>query len=195
MEREVLLTGIGGQGVQLAARTLAVGAMRAGRQVMSFGTYGGAMRGGNTDATVVVADGPVRTPPTVTAAWFGLGMHHDYWSGVAARLRPGGIAIIDSTIFPDDLSGSEVRMLGVEASRIARDIGAPKAGSMVALGALAAATALVDVESLVAAAQEVHPPYRAKFAEANGRAIEAGAALFPESIVNAWSVLSLTVPT
>ena len=51
MEREVLFTGIGGQGVQLAAKVLALAATRDDREVMSLGTYGGTMRGGKTDAT------------------------------------------------------------------------------------------------------------------------------------------------
>ena len=64
-EREVLWTGIGGQGGQLAAKILALAAIREGREVMSLGTYGGTMRGGNTAATVVIADGPISSPPMV----------------------------------------------------------------------------------------------------------------------------------
>lgn len=193
MEREVLLTGIGGQGVQLAARTLAVSAISVGREVMVFGTYGGSMRGGNTDATVVLADSPVRTPPTVTAAWFGLGMHHDYWDSVAARLRPGGLAVIDSSVFKGDVGIADFQVLEVEASQTAIELGAPMAGSMVVLGALSAATGLIAIEALTAAAHEVLPPYRARHAEANAKAIEAGAALVPDRLVDAWSDLSLSV--
>ena len=40
----MLLTGIGGQGVQLAARTLAVAAVKCDLEVMVFGDYGGLMR-------------------------------------------------------------------------------------------------------------------------------------------------------
>ena len=54
MEREVLLTGIGGQGVQLAAQVLARAAALEGKGVMLFGVYSGMMRGGNSDSTVVV---------------------------------------------------------------------------------------------------------------------------------------------
>ena len=71
-EREVLLTGIGGQGVQLAAQVLARAGVRDGRHVLLFGVYGGAMRGMNTDATVVVADAPVEAPAEIVrtlAAW------------------------------------------------------------------------------------------------------------------------------
>ena len=39
--------------------------MAEGRDVQVFGSYGGMMRGGATEATIVVADGPVESPPTV----------------------------------------------------------------------------------------------------------------------------------
>ena len=68
MEREILFTGIGGQGVQLAANVLAHAAMVEGRDVQLFGSYGGMMRGGNTDAELVVADGSIEAPPTVGGA-------------------------------------------------------------------------------------------------------------------------------
>ena len=193
MEREVLLTGIGGQGVQLAARTLAVAATSAGREVMVFGRYGGAMRGGNTDSTVVVADEPVRTPPTVRAAWYGFAMHHAYWADVASRLRPGGVAVIDSSVFQGDPGRDDVRIVTVDGSGTANDLGAPLAGSMVVLGALAAATRIVEIDALVAATAEVLPPYRASHAEANARAVMAGAALVPNPVADAWSDEPLTV--
>ena len=46
-ERELAMTGIGGQGVQFAAQVMSRGAIAEGRQVMMFGSYGGMMRGGN----------------------------------------------------------------------------------------------------------------------------------------------------
>ena len=66
MERELLITGIGGQGVQLSAQVLARAATLEGREVMYLGLYGGMMRGGNTDSTVVIADGPILAPPVVS---------------------------------------------------------------------------------------------------------------------------------
>jgi Pyruvate/2-oxoacid:ferredoxin oxidoreductase gamma subunit len=194
VEREVLLTGIGGQGVQLAARTLAVAATSTGREVMVFGRYGGAMRGGNTDSIVVIADEPVRTPPTVVAAWYGLAMHHAYWDDVARRLRPGGLAVIDSSVFHGDPGRDDVHIVAVDGSGTASDLGAPLAGSMVVLGALAAATRLVEIDALVAASAHVLPPYRASHAAANARAIEAGAALVAQPLSDAWSTDVLAAP-
>jgi len=193
MEREVLLTGIGGQGVQLASRTLAVAAMAEGREVMLFGSYGGAMRGGNTDATVIVGDGPLLSPPTVTAAWYALGMHHAYWPEVADRLRPGGVAVIDCSVFRGDPEVPGRLVLPIEASRAATDMGASRAASMVALGALVAATGLVGTDALVAAASEVLPSYRADHARSNAEALLLGMSLIPEPVADAWDLTPVTM--
>jgi len=45
MEHEIYLSGVGGQGIQLAAKTLALAAMRGRRQVMLNAFYGFEMRG------------------------------------------------------------------------------------------------------------------------------------------------------
>src|SRR4051812_3373502 len=100
-EREVLLTGIGGQGVQLAAQVLARAAVLEGRDVMLFGVYGGVMRGGNSDATVVVAAGPVQAPPIVSHAWSAIALHPRYWDVLAPRLIDGAAVLVNSSLFDE----------------------------------------------------------------------------------------------
>src|ERR1700680_3840248 len=96
VERELLMTGIGGQGVQLATQVLARALTLEDRYVMSLGTYGGTMRGGNTDAARVFADRPISSPPIVASAWSGLAMHHRFWEGMHARLRSGAILVVNT---------------------------------------------------------------------------------------------------
>ncbi len=82
MEHEIMMTGVGGQGVQLAAQILARSAVVEQREVMTLGTYGGTMRGGNTDSTLVVADGPIHSPPIVAEVGIALAMHHAFFEPV-----------------------------------------------------------------------------------------------------------------
>ena len=89
MEREILLTGIGGQGVQLGAQVLARAAARENRGVILLGTYGGSMRGGPTDSTLIVADGDVVAPPIVSRARSAIAMHHAFWDPLRPKLRAG----------------------------------------------------------------------------------------------------------
>ncbi len=189
MEHAVLLTGIGGQGVQLAARTLAVAAVKCDLEVMVFGDYGGLMRGGNTDATIVIGDDPLRSPPTVAWASMALVMHHEYWPGVRDRLVPGSIVVIDRSVFKGEIGLRDV--IEVEATAVATEMGNSRGGSMVALGALAAATGLVDLGRLSEAAFEVLPPYRAEHAQANADALAAGYGLIEHPAASLWSTTAL----
>ena len=61
-----------------------------------FGSYGGMMRGGNTEATLVVADGPIEAPPTVGSAWSAILMHHDYAEPVLRRVRIGRVVLVNT---------------------------------------------------------------------------------------------------
>jgi len=186
MEREVLLTGIGGQGVQLAARTLAVAAVHDRREVMVFGTYGGSMRGGNTDATLVIGDQPLTTPPTIDHAWSAIAMHHEYWPDMRDRVIRGGLVVIDSSVFRGEVGLPDATVLEVEATRIATDLGNARSASMVALGAFAAASRLVGLEALVTSAYEVLPSYRTQHADANALALRTGWEQVPTCIGPAW---------
>jgi 2-oxoglutarate ferredoxin oxidoreductase subunit gamma len=185
VERELLVTGIGGQGVQLAAQVLARAATLEGREVMFLGLYGGMMRGGNTDATVVVADAPIETPPVVSHAWSAIAMHDEHYLPVERKLRPGALVLVnDATFGRDPRPDLECRRLPVTETAAAIDH--PMGGAMVMLGAYAAVTAIVSRDALVAAMRASIPAYRTQHVAANERAIDAGWVLLPAAAFPAW---------
>ena len=186
MEREILLTGIGGQGVQLAARILALAATREGREVMSLGTYGGTMRGGNTDSTVVVADGPISAPPIVSSGWSAIVVHPQFFPPLRQKLRSGGVVVYDTSLCPGDFDTGTASGHGVDATALSKQAEAGRAGSIVLLGAYCALTGLVGLDALRAGMEEAVPPYRRDRLEANQRALELGFAALPAGSAPAW---------
>ena len=174
-ERAVLLTGIGGQGVQLAAQVIARAAVLDGRQAMLFGSYGGMMRGGNTDATVVVADDAVHAPPTVSSAWGAIVMHHDYWEFVRTRMVAGNLVLVNSSVFDQPIDEPTWNVVRVPATDLAIDLGNPMLGTMVTTGVLASLSDLVTLASLDAAVAEALPSYRSKHVASNVAALARGA--------------------
>jgi Pyruvate/2-oxoacid:ferredoxin oxidoreductase gamma subunit len=189
VEVEILMTGIGGQGVQLAAQVLARAATLEGREVMYLGVYGGMMRGGNTDSTVVVADAPITTPPIVSSAWVAIAMHDDYWSLLEPKLRPRAIVLVNGTTFTADVR-PDVTVHRVPATAVAADLGNSMGGSMVMLGALASATGIVHVDALVDAMRASVPPYRTQHIAANERALRAGTELLAANEDRPWEVVA-----
>jgi Pyruvate/2-oxoacid:ferredoxin oxidoreductase gamma subunit len=185
MEREVLITGIGGQGVQLAAQVLARAATLEDREVMFLGLYGGMMRGGNTDSTVVIADAPIAAPPVVSRAWAAIAMHDDYWPPIEPKLRPGALALVNDATFTASVR-TDITLHRVPATTVAADLDNPLGGSMVMLGAFAAATGVVGIDTLVKAMRASIPPYRTQHIAANERALKAGTELLPANEYPAW---------
>ncbi|MGO8873462.1 MAG: 2-oxoacid:acceptor oxidoreductase family protein [Acidimicrobiales bacterium] len=179
MERELIMTGIGGQGVQLAAAVLARAAVLEGREAQVFGSYGGMMRGGATESTVVIADGPIDAPPTVAVTWSAVLMHHEHAPTVLARVHPNGVVFTNSSVVERPNVPAGCAVVEVPAGDLAVDVGAVMAASMVMMGAYAAATGLVRLNSLMAASRGSLPPYRAQHADLNDRALEAGFAAVP----------------
>jgi Pyruvate/2-oxoacid:ferredoxin oxidoreductase gamma subunit len=192
MERELLVTGIGGQGVQLAAQVVARAATLEGREVLLFGLYGGMMRGGNTDSTVVVADAPIETPPVVPQAWSAIAMHDEYWEPVQQRLRPGALVVVNDSTFTAAVR-TDVVLRRIRAAELAAEADNPLGASLLVAGAHAALTGLVAIDSLVEAMRMSIPPYRAQHIEANERVLRLGFESVPEIAHPAWPAVGAGV--
>ena len=186
MERELLLTGIGGQGIQLAAQVLARAAISEGRQVQMFGSYGGMMRGGNTEATVVIADGAIEAPPTVADTWSAIFMHHDFSEPTRAKLRRGSLVLVNTTVFEGGFDADEYRVVEVAATDLAVDLGNIMTASMVMLGAYVASTDIVSLHAIDAAIADSLPAYRSQHIERNVTAVHTGFEVAPRALSPAW---------
>jgi Pyruvate/2-oxoacid:ferredoxin oxidoreductase gamma subunit len=186
LERELLVTGIGGQGVQLATQVLARALTLEGRYVMSLGTYGGTMRGGNTDASLVYADRPISSPPIVASAWSGLIMHHRFWEGTHARLRPQAVLAVNTPIFDPAIDLSLYQAYAVPAVEIATEQGSPLAAAMVMIGAYAGLTGATSLDAMIQALEQSLPSYRRKLFDTNVSALRAGHGHLPTNRHPAW---------
>ena len=184
-EIETIFTGVGGQGLQLIAKALALTALGEDRYVQLSSEYGGAMRGGHSMATVVIGKAPLRALPVVSAATSAVALHRSYWDSVASRLRPGAVVAVNSSLFDEDIPQAK-ELIRVPATAIATEVATAMAAGFVMLGAFVAATDLVTLESLVASVEQVVPSYRRQHVEANQRAIHAGANAVVAGSVSLW---------
>ena len=189
----MLLTGIGGQGVQLCAKALAMAATAEGRQAMLSAHYGGEMRGGQTEASVVVADSGLRALPILPSAGSAYVMHAAWWPPVRDRLRPGAVVVANSTVVEEsvfdagaDNAVPDARLFFVPATGMAAEAGAPMTAGFVLLGAYAGVTEVVSADSLVEAMKDLVPPYRRQHVEANERAIRSGHAAVSRGAAPLW---------
>jgi Pyruvate/2-oxoacid:ferredoxin oxidoreductase gamma subunit len=186
-EREAIVTGIGGQGVQLAAQVIAQAATLEGRNVQLFGVYGGMMRGGNTDASVVVGDGPIQAPPILSHTWSAIGMHDKFWAQIGPKVREGGLVLVNDATFATDLDEARFHVLRVPASDVALSLGSELAGSMVMVGAYLTTTGLIGLDAAIEAMRASIPPYRTQHIAMNESALRAGCDAVEAGTFPAWA--------
>lgn len=175
-EYGLLIVGIGGQGIQLIGKTLAQAATAAGQHAMLAAEYGGEMRGGPSQTTVVIGDQPLRSLPILPSAGAAIVMHDKFGGPIPERLRAGGLLAINSSIVDAGAAGADYRVLALPATTMARELGAPQTAGFILLGAFNAVARIVELERLVDAMRSLLPPYRQEHAEVNASAIALGAA-------------------
>jgi 2-oxoglutarate ferredoxin oxidoreductase subunit gamma len=185
-ERSVLFTGVGGQGVQISSKTLAMAANDEDRYTMLIARYAGGMRGGMTNAEVTIGDAPLRALPLVPSAWAAFVMSQAHWGTISDRLQPDAVVLVNSSLV--SLSPPDARLFEIPANDIAASLGNPLSAGFVLLGAFAALTGLVSVDGTVAAMRQLVPAYRTEHLEANEAALRAGAAAAPPLGAPAWPV-------
>ncbi|HXJ33049.1 MAG TPA: 2-oxoacid:acceptor oxidoreductase family protein [Candidatus Eisenbacteria bacterium] len=174
MEREIVFTGIGGQGIQLMAKVLAQAAADEGRHAMLFGVYHGAMRGSPSDSTLVIGDAPIEAPPIVPACWSVVAMHPRSLEPLLGKLRPDGLLFTNETLVPPPPHDG-ARLVPIPATRLAEEAGSPMGAGMIMLGGFVAHTTIVAMDRVVAAMRAALPAHRARMADANAALLARGA--------------------
>jgi len=137
--REVSLkfSGFGGQGILSLGLCVAEAARRAGRFTTWFPSYGPEQRGGSAACSVVIAGRTIGSPlvdhPDVLAC-----MNQPAYERFVATVRPGGLALIDSTVPLTRPQPEGVCVLSVPALDLAQRMGVPRAANTVMMGVLLA---------------------------------------------------------
>ena len=142
---EIRLAGSGGQGLILAGIILAEAAgIYDGKFVCQTQSYGPAARGGASKAEVVISDGEIDYPKAIQPDVL-LAMNQQSLDTYLADLKPEGLLMVDATLVPEVPLD---RYLAIPFTRIARELGKEMVANIVALGALAARSKAVTLESL-----------------------------------------------
>jgi 2-oxoglutarate ferredoxin oxidoreductase subunit gamma len=174
MHHEIIISGFGGQGVLFAGQLLAYAGLAEGRHVTWIPSYGPEMRGGTAHCTVIVSDEEIGSP-LVAHPSAALILNPPSMEKYAPLVRPGGVLIRDSTLVAAESGRLDIHELAVPAKDMADELGLPQVANVVMLGALVAATGVVELETLDRVlAEHISERHRDKLA-ANNAALRRGA--------------------
>jgi 2-oxoglutarate ferredoxin oxidoreductase subunit gamma len=151
---EIRLSGAGGQGAMLAGKLLAAAAVYDGKNAVQTQSYGPEARGGKSKTDVVISTGEIDYPKATEVDVL-LAMSQASLDEYLPSLKEGGILVVDSYLVErvEHEGAYEIpfTMLAIE------ECGRKLFANVVALGAVAELTGVVQWESLRSAVLERVP--------------------------------------
>ena len=173
MERATVFAGFGGQGLLFAGEALARAALAQGMEVLWIPSYGPEMRGGTANCTVICADGRIGSP-VVDHLDAAVLLNPPSLAKFLPMVARGGLVIVNDSLIEAAVDRTDVRVVRIRATALARDAGAERLTSVVALGALVAGMGFLRPETaqaaLCAMVERKHP----ELLDGNLRAFAAG---------------------
>ncbi len=170
-EKEILITGFGGQGIVLAGNILGkAAALHDEKHATLTQSYGPEARGGSCSAQVMISDEEILFPyveqPRVMVC-----MSQEGYTKNVGSLISDGLLIWDSDLVQTEEPESGWTTYHIPATRFAEELGNTMMANIVMLGFLSAVSDVVSVESLRKAVLSSVPPHTK---EKNEKAFERG---------------------
>lgn len=169
---EIRIGGTGGQGLILCAKMLADALSSAGRCVAQSQTYEPTSRGGYCNSDLVISEDEVDFPLATALDCLVL-LDQMAVKPSWGLLKPGALVIADTRLCPE-LPKGDYRIHSLPLSRSAIGLGSERVANIVALGALAALSAVCERKTLEQAVRAETPR---SFLDLNMDALAAGYAL------------------
>jgi 2-oxoglutarate ferredoxin oxidoreductase subunit gamma len=126
---------------------LAQAAVIEGRMVSWMPSYGPEMRGGTASCTVIIADHPIGSP-IVDSADSVVALNPPSLAKFEPLLVRGGLLVVDSTLIEPGPRRTDVEVVGIPCTGLARASGDERSVSIVALGGLLARRPIVNPDSV-----------------------------------------------
>lgn len=199
MQREFVLSGVGGQGILVASQLLGHSALREGKRSMYFSMFNGAQRGGVCECLVVVSDERVEASPVIQQPLdANLSMHPNSFLRFETQVEPGGLLVYNTSIKhgssdTESTAGEglgmnidteielqpkrdDIAYLGLPATDLAiEELGNSMQATLIAFGAFVEVSGIVGLESAKQSLTEALPAHRQHLVPINQQALDLGA--------------------
>ena len=176
MTTETILAGFGGQGILFAGKLLAYLGLNQNTEVSWLPSYGPEMRGGTANCSVCLSDHPIGSP-YVTDPDVLIAMNCPSFDKFINSVKPGGIAIIDSTLVTKECTRADIKSFCIPSTQLAAEHGLPGMANIILVGKLLKETGIAVIDAVRPALEKMIPAKKANLIEANMKALALGMAL------------------
>ena len=174
MTYETIMAGFGGQGLLFSGKVLAHAALIENKELSWLPSYGPEMRGGTCNCSVIVSDDPVGSPiiahPNVLMV-----MNEPSLDKFEDTVTVGGTIFVDSSLIARKVKRTDVDVVYIPATQMAKEMEATSLANMIILGAIVEKLGLVKGETVVTALKETISARKAALLDLNLKAVAAGA--------------------
>lgn len=162
MSKQILIAGFGGQGILFSGKFLAYEGLIEGKEVSWLPSYGPEMRGGTANCSIIISDKKIGSPivdnPDVLIA-----MNAPSFDKYINEIKPGGMAIIDSSLIDRKSERDDVEAYYIPATKLASDEGLTGLANMIILGNFIKKSGIMPVENIEKAMQKVVSAKKTEF--------------------------------
>lgn len=173
MEKEIIISGFGGQGVMAIGKNLVEAAVHEDHEATWVPSYGPEMRGGTANCTVVISTERIGSP-LVEHPSEAIVMNRAALLKFEPTVAPGGTIFVNSSVVPDKVQRTDIKAVYVPCQEVAAELGNPKVANMVMLGAFIAATGALKPETIVYMIKELFTGRKAALVPLNMEALKRG---------------------
>ena len=174
MTYETIMAGFGGQGLLFSGKVLAYAGLLENRELSWLPSYGPEMRGGTCNCSVIVSDDPVGSPiiahPNVLMV-----MNEPSLDKFEDSVAPGGTIFVDSSLISRKVKRTDVEVVYIPATQMAKEMDALSLANMIILGAIVEKLKCVKGEAIVDALKHTISARKANLLDLNLKAVAKGA--------------------
>jgi 2-oxoglutarate ferredoxin oxidoreductase subunit gamma len=183
MYQEIIMGGVGGQGVMVIGNLLAQAAFLENLNVTYLPIYGVEKRGGQADCTVVISSEEIGSPIVGTPQSCII-LSKPSLLKYGPRIKPHGFLLLNSSLVePREVPRNDLDVLPVPANDLAQELKNDRLANMIIIGAFVEKTRVVSLDTLISALPRTFDQRHHQLLPANTEAIRKGAEY-------AWLLLS-----
>jgi len=179
--KQILLAGSGGQGMIFAGKLLAQAAVAEGFNATNIPSYGAEVRGGTAHCHVKIGRRHIGSPIVEDASLLVV-MNEPSYRAFSGLLRRGSTLVVNTSLVPAVGRPAGVRVLALELTKIASEMGSLRSANMLVFGLCAGLLGLDGAEKLGALLAETLGRKNPAMLEVNRLILEKGLALGVEAV-------------
>ncbi|MBO5612565.1 MAG: 2-oxoacid:acceptor oxidoreductase family protein [Prevotella sp.] len=173
MQKEIIISGFGGQGVLSMGKILAYSGLMEDKEVTWMPAYGPEQRGGTCNVTVIVSDDRVSSP-ILSKYDVAIVLNQPSLDKFEPKLKPGGILIYDGFGVINPPTRKDIEVYRIDAVGKAAELKNSKVFNMIVLGGLLKVCPVVTLNGLEKALYKTLPERHHKLIPLNMQAVEEG---------------------